>query len=208
MLPVVLCRPRLHQITNHSPEHVQGAKMDMFSDARDKDLAEKEADTMDTWDQAKLEDVVILKGKKSGPRTETDIVCKFFLEALEDRKYGWFWACPNGGDTCMYRHALPQGYVLKRDIVKEEKEEITIEELIDSERAALGPTQTKVTLDSFLKWKAKKIADKKELLKKEIAAKKRSIAAKDTISKGSFFMRITGTDPCHIICHSLKIVAH
>ncbi len=40
-------------------------------------------------------------------------VCKYFLDAVEKEVYGWFWVCPNGGDTCKYRHALPTGYVYK-----------------------------------------------------------------------------------------------
>jgi hypothetical protein len=40
-------------------------------------------------------------------------VCKFFLDAVEKEVYGWFWTCPNGGDACKYRHALPPGYVYK-----------------------------------------------------------------------------------------------
>lgn len=61
-------------------------------------------------------------------------VCKYFLEAIENNKYGWFWVCPKAGDTCMYRHALPPGFVLKKDKKKEEKEEeISLEELIEKE---------------------------------------------------------------------------
>lgn len=61
-------------------------------------------------------------------------MCKYFLEAIENNKYGWFWVCPSGGDTCMYRHALPPGFVLKKDKKKEEKEEeISLEELIENE---------------------------------------------------------------------------
>lgn len=61
-------------------------------------------------------------------------VCKYFLEAIENNKYGWFWVCPAGGDNCMYRHALPPGFVLKKDKKKEElEEEISLEELIESE---------------------------------------------------------------------------
>ena len=26
---------------------------------------------------------------------ETHIVCKHFLKAIEDKKYGWFWECPD-----------------------------------------------------------------------------------------------------------------
>lgn len=61
-------------------------------------------------------------------------MCKYFLEAIENNKYGWFWVCPAGGDSCMYRHALPPGFVLKKDKKKEEtEEEISLEELIESE---------------------------------------------------------------------------
>lgn len=61
-------------------------------------------------------------------------VCKHFLDAIESNKYGWFWVCP-GGDGCMYRHALPAGFVLKKDKKKDEKEEekISLEELIENE---------------------------------------------------------------------------
>jgi hypothetical protein len=51
---------------------------------------------MDKWDQEKLEQVV--KSKQGNPKTTTDIVCKYFLEAIENQKYGWFWECPNGGE--------------------------------------------------------------------------------------------------------------
>jgi hypothetical protein len=67
---------------------------------------------MDTWDENKLRDVVL--SKHGNPRTTTEKVCKYFIEAVENQKYGWFWTCPNGGDKCMYRHALPPGYVQSR----------------------------------------------------------------------------------------------
>lgn len=61
-------------------------------------------------------------------------ICKYFLDAVEKNLYGWFWECPNGGDKCMYRHALPPGYVLKRDQKKaDEGPTITLEELIEEE---------------------------------------------------------------------------
>lgn len=53
---------------------------------------------MDKWDQKKLESVVDSKQKGGPAATTTDIVCKFFLEAIENQKYGWFWDCPNGGN--------------------------------------------------------------------------------------------------------------
>lgn len=63
-------------------------------------------------------------------------VCKYFIEAVENSKYGWFWECPNG-DGCIYRHALPPGYILKKDrkTLEEQKRlnEISLEELIEKE---------------------------------------------------------------------------
>jgi len=104
----------------------------------------------------------------------TDIICKFFLEAVEKSKYGWFWECPNG-EKCIYRHALPQGYVLKRDKKKLEDKgpEISLVDLIERERNALGSTVTKVTLESFLAWKKRKIQEKKDKLAKEEDQKKK-----------------------------------
>lgn len=55
----------------------------------------------------------------------------------------------------------------------DKKDEITLEELIEKERAALGSKQTKVTLESFLAWKKRKIQEKKDIAKKD-EDKKRS----------------------------------
>lgn len=61
-------------------------------------------------------------------------ICKFFLDALENNKYGWFWECPNGASKCHYRHALPPGFVLKKDKKKEDKTEaISIEDLVEKQ---------------------------------------------------------------------------
>lgn len=85
---------------------------------------------------------------------------------------------------------MPNGYVLKRDKKKlEDKgEEISLVDLIESERNALGShtvsfysntsnfqiwlvfvayLQTKVTLESFLSWKKRKIQEKKDKMAKE-----------------------------------------
>lgn len=94
--------------------------------------------------------------------------------------YGWFWVCPNGGTACKYRHALPPGYVFKskkdRELEKGKKvEEISIEEIIEQQRAKLGPTGgTPVTAESLAKWKAAKVARKQleeEKRRKEEAKK-------------------------------------
>lgn len=63
-------------------------------------------------------------------------VCKYFLEAVEKKQYGWFWVCPNGGKDCHYRHALPPGYVLKsqmKALLEEESEKIAIEDEIEDQ---------------------------------------------------------------------------
>ncbi|XP_041987348.1 zinc finger CCCH domain-containing protein 15 homolog [Aricia agestis] len=130
-------------------------KRSLYVDMRDDD-------TMDNWDEEKLKEVVEKKhGEGDKQRPTTDIICKHFLEAVEKSKYGWFWECPSGG-KCIYRHALPPGFVLKRDKKKmeEKKNEISLVDLIERERAALGPNQTKITLETFLAWKKKKIKDK------------------------------------------------
>lgn len=133
-------------------------KRSMYVDMRD-----GEEEGMENWDDQKLQDVVNTKHGSERRMPTTDIICKYFLEAVEKSKYGWFWECPNG-EKCIYRHALPAGYVLKKDKKKmdENKIEISLVDLIERERAALGPKQTKVTLETFLAWKKRKIQDKKD----------------------------------------------
>ncbi len=43
---------------------------------------------MDDWDQEKLEAVVNQKHGTERNRP-TDIICKFFLDAVERKQYGW-----------------------------------------------------------------------------------------------------------------------
>lgn len=61
------------------------------------------------------------------------------------------------------------GFMLKRDrkLLEEQKDLISLEDLIESERAALGGNVTKVTLESFLAWKKRKIEEKKQQLVKD-----------------------------------------
>lgn len=63
-------------------------------------------------------------------------ICKYFIDAIEQQKYGWFWECPNGGEKCMYVHALPPGYVLKKkktDEDEEVEEPTPLEEIIEEQ---------------------------------------------------------------------------
>jgi len=144
-------------------------KRSLYVDMRDED-----GDTMENWNDEKLQQVVDTKHGLEKRMPTTEIICKFFLEAVEKSKYGWFWECPNG-ERCIYRHALPQGYVLKRDKKKLEDKgpELSLYDLIERERNALGSCVTKVTLDSFLAWKKRKINEKKERLAKEEDQKKK-----------------------------------
>jgi len=123
-------------------------KIDFYTDQR-----EMEADLIDTWDEKKLETVVGTKQTSENRNLKTEIVCRYFLEAIETKKYGWFWECPNGGDKCMYRHALPPGFVFtKKEKDEEKQEEIPIEQTLEAERKLLQAS-TPVTLERFLKWK-------------------------------------------------------
>ncbi|MBA0551453.1 hypothetical protein Golob_022337, partial [Gossypium lobatum] len=113
-------------------------------------------------------------------------VCKYFLEAVEKKQYGWFWVCPNGGKDCHYRHALPPGYVLKsqmKALIEEESEKTPIEDEIENQRAKLK-TSTPMTPELFMEWKKKKIAERDEGL----AAQSAERAKNDRMSGRELFM--------------------
>lgn len=144
-------------------------KIDIYTDVRD---AKKENDTIDNWDIHKLNEVINIRHKNIN---KTDIICKYFLSAVENKQYGWFWVCPNGGDNCMYKHCLPAGYVLKKEVPEEEKEERPLEEIIEDDRMQFINNGTPVTLEVFKKWKlerAKKKAKKEDQKEKEKVDKK------------------------------------
>ena len=127
-------------------------KRDIYTDSRDKN-----EDSMENWDEEKLREAVTKKMGGQGQRCQTDIICKHFLDAVEKRTYGWFWECPNGGDKCQYRHALPEGFVLKRDRVNEVIDMgPTLEETLEEERKQLMGTRTPVTFERLQEWLKKK----------------------------------------------------
>ena len=163
----------------------KSAKINLYSDARE----EKEMDTMDQWDQSKLEEVVV---KRHGPgiKTTTEIVCKYFLEAIENKKYGWFWECPNGGDSCKYRHALPPGFVLKSQMAKKPEDaadQITLEEFLETERHAIKKV-TPVTAESFAAWK------KQRVLAQEAENKARARTRESDYKAGKLAGMVSGRD--------------
>lgn len=150
-------------------------KASIYADQRD----DKDKDTMDKWDDEKLRQVV---SKKGNPQATTDIVCKYFIEAVEAGTYGWFWECPNGGQQCKYRHALPPGFVLKSQKKKDEenakKAAITLEEFLEVERHKLGDVSklTPVTKETFAEWKKNRMS-KKQAEEEAIKASKSAAAA-------------------------------
>ncbi|XP_015877124.2 zinc finger CCCH domain-containing protein 11 isoform X2 [Ziziphus jujuba] len=157
----------------------KGEKIDIYSDKRD-------GDTMEDWDQEKLEKVVESKTKEYNQNKPTEIVCKYFLDAVEKKQYGWFWVCPNGGKDCHYRHALPPGYVLKsqmKALLEEEAEKIPVEEEIENQRAKVTTT-TPMTPELFLQWKKKKMEERDAGL----AAQRAERAKNDRMSGRELFL--------------------
>ncbi|CAG8116961.1 unnamed protein product [Penicillium salamii] len=174
---------------SHDPNvERKAAKKDLYTDSRDEKTEEeekKQKDTMDDWDEEKLRSVVL--SKHGNPRTTTEKVCKFFVEAVENQKYGWFWTCPNGGNKCMYKHSLPPGFVLKtkeqRAAEKALKDKsplntLTLEDWLDSERHKLTGTLTPVNPETFAEWKKGRL-DKK-------AAEYQAQQAKDATGRTLF----------------------
>ncbi|KAJ5939004.1 Translation machinery-associated protein 46 [Penicillium verhagenii] len=169
----------------------KAAKKDLYTDSREGEGEgqgeedTKKADTMDNWDEEKLRSVVM--SKHGNPRTTTDKVCKFFIEAVENQKYGWFWVCPNGGDKCMYKHSLPPGFILK---TKEQKaaekalmdksplNTLTLEDWLESERHLLTGKLTPVNPETFAKWKTERLSKK--------AAEEQAQKAKEATGRSLF----------------------
>ncbi|KAF2447813.1 hypothetical protein P171DRAFT_408296 [Karstenula rhodostoma CBS 690.94] len=165
-------------------------KRSLYTDNREIEKEEKEKDKMDDWDEEKLRNVVM--SKHGNPKTTTDKVCKYFIDAVENQKYGWFWVCPNGGDKCMYKHSLPPGFVLK---TKEQRAAekalmensplatLTLEDFLESERHKLSGTLTPVTEETFAKWKKERM-DKKAA--EEQAKKMREATGRAMFEKGDW----------------------
>ncbi|KAF2131362.1 zinc finger-containing protein [Dothidotthia symphoricarpi CBS 119687] len=169
-------------------------KRSLYTDNRDKEEEEEEEqkkkDNIDDWDEEKLRQVVL--SKHGNPKTTTDKVCKYFIQAIEDQKYGWFWVCPNGGDKCMYKHSLPPGFVIK---TKEQRaaekalmansplNTLTLEDFLESERHKLTGTLTPVTVETFAKWKKERM-DKKQA--EEEAKKMKDATGRALFEKGDW----------------------
>eukprot|EP01120_Amphizonella_sp_Union-15-10_P007938 TRINITY_DN2756_c0_g1_i1.p1 TRINITY_DN2756_c0_g1~~TRINITY_DN2756_c0_g1_i1.p1 ORF type:complete len:339 (-),score=118.06 TRINITY_DN2756_c0_g1_i1:124-1140(-) len=153
------------------------AKINFYADPREEELRKKkEEDSMENWDQQKLEQVVNERHKNQ--KSTSNKTCKYFLQAIIEKKYGWFWKCPNS-DTCVYRHAIPEGFVLKRDVLGKKEEDLDpIEDILEMERRKLPSTGgTPVTEDTFKEWKARKLREKQEADKKAAVEREKEISS-------------------------------
>jgi hypothetical protein len=139
----------------------KGQKIDLFSDRREGGAEGEEGGTMEEWDQAALEAAIARKHGSDNQNRPTEIICKHFLDAIEKKQYGWFWACPGGGAECKYRHALPPGYVMKSQIkalaAEAAANKMDIVDEIEAARASVAAV-TPVTEAVFAAWKAKRAA--------------------------------------------------
>ena len=89
-------------------------------------------DTIEDWDEKKLKEVIAQQETKYKMQKPTEIVCKFFLDAVENGRYGWKWIC-NNGMNCHYRHCLPPGFIFKKKAKKIEdiEDQIALEEILE-----------------------------------------------------------------------------
>lgn len=139
-----LCQKGKKCIYSHDLTLDRNEEIDLYVDQRTQlimnqigtknlnDLSEEELGKLLTEKQK-----YYVKGAKS------DIVCKFFLDAVKAKKYGWNWTCPNG-DSCKYKHCLPPGYILDGDgKIQITQVQVNIEEQIDEERNKLLNENTK-----------------------------------------------------------------
>jgi len=127
-----------------------------------------------------------VKKEAGRPVNASAQVCKHFINAIEEKKWGWFWECPNGNQKCVYRHALPEDYVFKDSIKKEKLETRSLESILEEERANLTGTGTKVTPETFAIWK------EKNRLQKEKEEKKASIKRQQELKLGK--VKMTGRE--------------
>ncbi|OIR58052.1 MAG: CCCH-type zinc finger-containing protein [Amphiamblys sp. WSBS2006] len=119
------------------------------------------------------------------------VICKYFMEAVEQKHYGWFWICPNGGDKCPDVHAFPEGYVIEEPLVEDEARELTMEEFIETEREKLGKTGTPVTAETFSQWMKEHpyryergLQKKKRLTGRELFSQKPDMFQDDECTEG------------------------
>jgi len=144
---------------------------------------------------AKIDIYTDPRDKNGKDPARTDITCQHFIDAVEKNLYGWLWECPNNGEKCQYTHALPPGYVLQRDKkeleklkLEDDEEEMTLEEKIEEERAALPSARlTQVTLETFVDWKKRKAERKQKELEERQREEEKKGGKKNILSGKALF---------------------
>lgn len=150
---------------DEEPEEEESGEIDLYTDQRDQIYGNREEGEEE-------------EGAETKKKSRTEKICNYFLNAVEQNKYGWRWVCPNGME-CIYQHKLPLGYVLKREGGAVIIEDTTpLEEKLEEERSQLSGG-TPVTLERFLKWK-----EDKKLQREREWEEKRLAEAKKTGTKG------------------------
>jgi predicted RNA binding protein YcfA (HicA-like mRNA interferase family) len=168
-------------VTETAEEQKKSAKANPFIDLRrdvteDGNTNENGEGVMNGWDEAKLQEVVNKKMEKDLSKPTSEKICQYFLKAIEDEKYGWFWECPNGSE-CTYRHALPPDYVFKSK-EKKKVEERTLDEIIEERRSTLNVEQgTPVNEKTFKIWKEKKMKERADRELEALNKRKKDIKA-------------------------------
>ncbi|KAH8684396.1 putative translation machinery-associated protein 46 [Tricladium varicosporioides] len=142
-------------------------KKDLYQDTRETEEEAKKKETSEDWDEEKLRSVVL--SKKGNQKTTTDKVCKFFIEAVEEGKYG----CSSFVLKTKEQRAAEKALLDKSPL-----KTLTIEDFLESERHKLTGTLTPVTPETFAKWKAERM-DKK-------AAEDQARLAKEATGRAMF----------------------
>ncbi|XP_051912695.1 uncharacterized protein LOC127595012 [Hippocampus zosterae] len=149
-----LCNKGKNCKYSHDLSIKKGKDMDLHIDQRTQLLMNGEDDVY--FDEDKLLKLIDEKSRSYNKQKPTEIVCKFFIEAVEKKKYNWSWMCPNGL-TCHYRHCLPPGYSIRTVLKKKEVSGLAVEAEIDMLREEMSAgTGTPVTLERFMRWKEEK----------------------------------------------------
>ncbi|KAI4173481.1 MAG: hypothetical protein LQ346_008416, partial [Caloplaca aetnensis] len=152
----------------------KGEKKNLYQDTRELEEEEqRKKDDMAEWDEEKLRQVVL--SKHGNPKTTTDKVCKYFIEAVENGKYG-----------CFILKTKDQRAAEKALMDKSPLKTLTLEDFLESERHKLTGALTPVTPETFAKWKKERL-DKK-------AAEEEARMAKEATGRAMFEKGDWGSD--------------
>eukprot|EP01129_Flabellula_baltica_P005930 TRINITY_DN217_c0_g1_i3.p1 TRINITY_DN217_c0_g1~~TRINITY_DN217_c0_g1_i3.p1 ORF type:complete len:265 (-),score=101.29 TRINITY_DN217_c0_g1_i3:110-904(-) len=154
-------------------------------------FAKREKKAKEKKKQALPDLYVDMRAQRNNSSFDDDLTkktCVHYEEAVIEEKLGWFWICPNGGD-CQYRHAFPEGYTVEKKKKVADVDTRTLEEIIEDKRKNVDRSGTKITLESFNKWKtAKRAAEAEEKRKEESDRKKKVKSGKVKQTGREWFM--------------------